>query len=186
MNTLWQLPAVVLAVLSWLWAPPAGLAEIAQREAFRRSASPRASASLSNLGLPVDAVPPSAVTMPAAQVPPPSGGTEAVAAETAGASEKKPDPPKDQNWWRNKMSELRAALEKDQLAAEALQSRINALQADAVNLDDPIRQTKARMDLVRALEELDKTRKQIEADSRAVSALQDEARRLNIPAGWIR
>ncbi|HXT72076.1 MAG TPA: hypothetical protein VN700_20140 [Vicinamibacterales bacterium] len=187
MNILWQMPAVVLAVLAWLSSPTTGLVDIAQREAFRRAAMPKAQASLSNLGLPSDAVPSSAVSMPPSEVKP-AGDPAAKPADAAAVPEKpeKKDPPREESWWRNKMNELRAAAEKDQLSADALQSRINALKTDSVNIDDPIKQTKARMDLVKAMDEFDKTKKQVEADNRAVAALQEDARRFNIPPGWIR
>jgi hypothetical protein len=183
MNSLWQLPAIVTALLAWLSAPPAGLADIAQREAFRRSVTQKSTATLSNLGLPGEVVPPSAVSMPPAETVPPPDDPEVKAAE---AAPPKAEAPRDEKWWRDKMNELRSALDKDQFAAEALQTRINVLQADAVNLDDPIKQTKARMDLVRSLDELEKLKKQIASDNGAIAALQDEARRQNIPAGWIR
>ena len=188
MNVLWQMPAIIVAVLSWLSAPPSGLADIAQREAFRRSATQRAQASLSNLGLQNEGVPNSAVSMPAPAAPPAGDPTVKPADAAAPAAEKaeKKDPPRDEAWWRNKINELRAVLDKDQLSADALQSRINALQSDSVNLDDPIKQTRARMDLVRSMDELDKTKKQIEADRAAISDLHGEARRLSVPAGWIR
>lgn len=182
MNSLWQVPAVVLVVLSWLSAPPAGLADVAQREALRRSATQKSQASLTNLGMPLEAVPASAVSMPPTETPPPVADSS----KPAGATATKPDPPRDENWWRKKMAELRSFVDRDQLAADVLQSRINALNAAVVNTDDPMKQTKARMDLVKALDDLEKTSKQIEADRRAIVDLQDEARRLSIPAGWLR
>lgn len=183
MNSLWQVPAVVLVVLSWLSAPPAGLADVAQREVLRRNATQKSQASLTNLGMPLEAVPPSAVSMPPTETAPPVADPAARPAEAAAA---KPDPPRDEKWWRSKMADLRGIVDRDQSAADALQSRINKLQADAVNIDDPIKQTKARMDLVKSLDELEKARKQVDADRRAIVDLQDEARRLNIPAGWLR
>ena len=183
MNSLWQAPAVLLVVLSWLSAPPAGLADVAQREALRRSATQKSQASLTNLGMPVEAVPASAVSMPPTETPPAVADPAAKPAEAAAT---KQDPPRDETWWRSKMAELRSTVDRDQLAADVLQSRINTLQADSVNIDDPIKQTKARMDLVKALDDLEKTKKQIDADRRAIVDLQAEARRLSIPAGWLR
>lgn len=190
MNILWEMPAVVLTVIAWLTAPPAGLADIAQREALRRAATPKAQASLSNAGLPVVDVPASAVTIAA---PPDStgaaGSDETTKPETESKPETgaaKPEPGRDEKWWRSRMDELRATLDKDQLSADAMQTRINVLQADSVNIDDPIKQTKARMDLIRAIDELDKIRKALEADRKAIADLQSEARRLSVPPGWIR
>jgi septal ring factor EnvC (AmiA/AmiB activator) len=184
MSSLWQMPAVIVFLAAWLASPPAGLADVAQREAFRRLATQKSQATLTNLGLPAEAVPPAAVSMPST-APPPSTDP-AVKAAGAAAPDAKPDPKRDEGWWRGKMTELRNAAAKDQLAADTLQTRINRLQADAANLDDPLKQTKARMDLVTAMDQLDKMKAQIDADHRAISALQEEARRLSVPAGWIR
>ena len=185
MNSLWQMPAVLVFLASWLASPPTGLADVAQREAFRRLGTQKSQATLTNLGLPQESVPPAAVSMPSAPAPAAPADPAAKPTEPA-ATGGKTDPPRDESWWRGKMSELRAAEEKDRLSADALQTRINRLQADSVNIDDPIKQTKARMDLVSALELLDKMKAQLEADRRAISDLQEDARRRNIPAGWIR
>lgn len=183
MNAIWQAPAVVLALLAWLTSPSAGLADIAQREALRRQATPRSQASLTNLGMPPEPVPVSAVSLPPTEVPP---ATEARPPAAGAAAATPPEPVRDETWWRTKMAEARTTVERGELAAQALQSRINALQADAVNIDDPIRQARARIDLQRALEELDRTTKQLDVDRKTIQALQQEARRLNVPAGWIR
>jgi hypothetical protein len=42
------------------------------------------------------------------------------------------------------------------------------------------------MDAIRAMDELEKIKKAIEADQKAIADLQSEARRLNVPPGWIR
>jgi len=185
MNSLWQTPAVVLALLSWLSSPADGLGDIAQREAFRRQATQRSSSSLTNLNGAPSEIPPAAVTLgPAEAVPADAGGKAVEAGKPSDPS--KDEKPKDENWWRTKMADARTALDRDQLSADALQSRINALKNDSVNLDDPIKQARARQDLGRALDELDRVTKQIDADRKSITALQDEARRANVPAGWIR
>jgi predicted nucleic acid-binding Zn-ribbon protein len=116
---------------------------------------------------------------------PPATDAAAKPADAA-APGAKPDPKRDEGWWRAKMTELRTAAEKDQQSVDQLQTRINRLQADSVNIDDPLKQTKARMDLVTAMDQLDKMKAQVDADRRAISALQEEARRLSVPAGWVR
>ena len=198
MNSLWQIPAVVVAVLSWLNAPSAGLADIAQREAFRREATQKSKASLTNLGVPPEAVPGSAVWMPPPDAPPTDPNAATAASATAKPGEaakqakdeskqpKEESKPKDEAWWRTRMTEVRTVVERGQMTADALQSRINALKADAVNIDDPFKQTRVRLDLVKGIEELERVNKQLETDRKAMAALQDEARRQNVPPGWIR
>lgn len=186
MNALWQTPAVIFVLLSWLNAPPAGLADIAAREALRREATPKSRATLTNFGLPPEEVPVSAVTMPPPPDAPPTDPKSAATPADKDQEKDKKAPPRDQQWWRTTMADARTAVDRGQIAVDALQARVNALQADAVNIDDPIRQARARMDLQTTLGELDRVKKQLDTDRKAIAALQDEARRLNVPAGWIR
>jgi hypothetical protein len=179
MNPLWQSSVVILAILSWLAAPPQSLAEVSAREAFRRSTAPKTKVVLTNAGLPPSAlVNGAAVTPPAAE--PASDGTSAKPA--AGAPTEKHD----ETWWRKRMAGAREQLKNDQQAAEDLQTRINALQRDSVNRDNPQQAAKLREDLQKAITTLDATKAQIEVDQKAIVGIQDEARRADVPAGWVR
>src|SRR5262245_40003450 len=55
MNSLWQAPAVVVALLTWLNATPTSLADAAQREALRRQITPKPTRQLTNFNLPPSA-----------------------------------------------------------------------------------------------------------------------------------
>ena len=70
--------------------------------------------------------------------------------------------------------------------AEAMQSHVNALQNDVVNRDDPAQQALLRQRLATALGELERLKDQIAADRKTILEIQDEARRLGVPAEWIR
>jgi hypothetical protein len=70
--------------------------------------------------------------------------------------------------------------------ADALQVKINSLQRDAVNLDDPLAQTRARLELNKSITELGRVKDQVKAGQQQLADIQAEARRLNIPAGWVR
>jgi hypothetical protein len=181
---MWQVPSAVLAVVAWLTAPPTSLGDIAQREAVRRLAAPKATVTLSNIGLPTEPEPASSVTLP----PPPVADPDVAAP---------PDPPvppgadakeekKDEKWWRERVASAREAIDQGVAAVMTIQTRINKLESDAVNLDDPAQQARARTELAEAIVELRKTNEKIEADRRALAAIQGEARRLNVPAGWVR
>ena len=184
MNALFQAPSVMIVLLAWLNAPPSGLADIAQRETLRRQATQKSHASLTNLGVPEETVPVAAVTMPPPADTAPPADPGAKPAKPAG--DKPTEPVRDEAWWRKKMDDARAAVDRGVKGAQALQTRINQQQADAVNIDDPIKQTQARLNVVKSLEELEKLNKQIEADRKVIADLQDEARRQNVPPGWIR
>jgi hypothetical protein len=88
--------------------------------------------------------------------------------------------------WRQRMGLLRDQFERDTVIADALQSRINALTTDFVNRDDPAQRAVIEADRIRARAELDRTRMAIDADVTAIQALEEEARRAGVPAGWLR
>jgi hypothetical protein len=165
-NALFQSPIVIVVLTSWLAAPPKTLAEAAHKEALRRKATPVSRTTLSNIGQPRE-IP------AAAAVPPPAAGDAA-------------KPKKDEQWWRKRVTEATQALDRSRVLADALQSKINALQRDVVNIDNPVWRNKAKEDLTRSLAELEKARKQIEADQLAIDNIRDEARKENVPAGWVR
>ena len=133
---------------------------------------------LTNAGLPQ-----SALVSGAAVTPPPAATTDAAApAKPEGPATEKHD----ETWWRKRMSSAREQLRINQQSAEDLQTRINALQRDVVNRDNPQQAAKLREDLQKAITTLDATKVQIEADQKAIVAIQDEARRADVPAGWVR
>lgn len=177
MSALWQNPAIVMALLAWLAAPPATIGDAARREALRRQATPASVASFTNIGQPEPAPPPSIVTAPegaVAQTPPPEPPPTA------------PEERHDEKWWRARIAAARSSLERDQVLADGMQSRINALQTDVVFRDDPVQQAELRRQLGKALGELERLKTQIEADQKAIVDIQEEARRKDVPPGWIR
>jgi hypothetical protein len=184
MSAFWKTPIVVLAIMSWMAAPPKSLGEAAQREAFRRQLTGKPHATLTNIGQPLE-IP----LVPS--VAPPAAGDDATA-QAAGADKAPPKPGadqapvKDEKWWRDKIGTANDTLKRDQMMGEALQSKINSLRRDSVNFDDPNKQRKAREELQAALTELDRNQKIVTEDQKAVSAIQDDARRANVPASWIR
>jgi len=93
---------------------------------------------------------------------------------------------KDQAYWSGRMKELKTQLERDQEFAEALQSRINGLTADFSARDDPAQRDVIGRDRQKAIDELDRVRKAIQTDQKAVADFQEEARRASVPSGWLR
>ena len=181
MTSLFEMPVVVLAVLAWLSSPPGSLAEAARREAIRRQIVPRSTASLNNVGQPPETgAPAAAVTLP----PRPDEPPPAAAAKVEPPAQL--EPPRDEKWWRGRMAAARSTLERDEFLAASVQTRINSLQADVVNRDDPAQQAMLRQQLGKALNELERLQKQIEADRKAIADIQVEARRAAVPPGWIR
>jgi len=93
---------------------------------------------------------------------------------------------KDQDYWAERMASLREQLDRDETYLSALQNRIDSLTTDFVNRDDPAQQARIRTDRDRALAELDRLKKVVEEDRRAIPALEEEARREGVPPGWLR
>jgi hypothetical protein len=198
MNSLWQAATAVVALLSWLAAPPTSLAEVAQKEAVRRQMTAKSVATYSNDSLPA-AEPGDSVSIPggafaAARIdtaPPPDDDDAPKPTAVASSVAPAPEPAAaesvvDEQGWRERMRAARQTLDSDQQLAEGMQSRASALQTDVTNRDDPAQQAALRTQLQRALVELDRLKKQIEIDKKAIEKVQDDARRKGVPPGWVR
>jgi hypothetical protein len=188
--TMWQIPAIVLALLTWLLSPPTGLADVARREALRRQLTPKPTRSLTNLDvaslpprpLPTVPAPPVEVAIPGTA----SSAAEAPKKEEASKKEGESAETHDEAWWRGRMTAARASLERNQLLFDALQSRINSLTADASARDDPAQRALLYEQRTRALAELDAMRELINSDKKAIEQIQEDVRKQGVPAGWIR
>ena len=96
------------------------------------------------------------------------------------------EPVKDQKYWSDRQRALQDALSRDQTYSDALQSRINALSRDFVNEADPVKQRIIGADRQKALDELDRLKKQVVDDKKALADFEEEARRAGVPPGWLR
>jgi hypothetical protein len=92
----------------------------------------------------------------------------------------------DENWWRARAAQARDALDRDRLLADALQSRVNAMTVDWSARDDPAERQTLWDQRQRAIDELAKMTRQIDADQTAIEVMDEEARREGVPAGWLR
>jgi hypothetical protein len=101
------------------------------------------------------------------------------------ADDKKPDE-SGQPYWSKRFRALRETLQRDQVYADALQSRINALTTDFVNRDDPAQRAQIASQRETSVNELNRLKKQIEDDKKTISDAEEEARKSGVPAGWLR
>lgn len=163
-----------------LWAQPS-LADVARQEEDRRKNVKGAGKVYTNKDL--GTVPP-AVVSPPADPNKPAAAASAKPAEPAKAEDK--GPVKDQAYWSGRMKELRTQLDRDQTYADALQTRVNSLTADFVNLDDPAQRSVVERDRQRAVAELDRLKKAVVDGTKAIADLEEEARRAGVPPGWLR
>lgn len=118
------------------------------------------------------------------QVPPSASGVQQPtdAAKAAAAD----DPKKDEAYWKGRLDKARGDRERAQTFADALQSRINALTTDFSARSDPAQRSVIGSDRQKALAELDRVKKEIEANTKAIADTQEEARKAGVPAGWVR
>jgi hypothetical protein len=195
---------VVLALLGGAAAPVVGqsLAEIARREEERRKAAAKdpklakpkvytnddvgnVPAPLAPASVAEDGAKPAAAAVKPADGTAPAEASPATAADAA-AAPAAPGSVKDQAYWSGRATEMRARLDRDRTYVDALQSRINALTTDFVNTDDPARRGQIEADRRRALDELDRLKKSIEDQQKAIAGFEEEARREGVSAGWLR
>ncbi len=94
--------------------------------------------------------------------------------------------PTNEEGWRARVGSLKEGLARNQVLADALQSRIDALLTDFVNRDDPAQRAVVEANRIKALAELDRVRMGIKDGQKAVADLEEQARRAGVPPGWLR
>ncbi len=181
-----HIPALLtIAAIGLGRAPVAGqtLADVAKKEEERRKTAKPADKTYTNKDL--GTLPPGTPSPTPAK---PAASTDAAAKETGkpAEQEKEKEPVKDQAYWAGRMKELQTQLQRDQTYVDALQTRVNSLATDFVNRDDPAQRAVLAKERQKALGELDRLKKQIEATNKAIADLEEEARRANVPPGWLR
>jgi hypothetical protein len=95
-------------------------------------------------------------------------------------------PARDQAYWRQRITAARNDLQRSRMFAEALQSRINALTTDFINRDDPAQRARIAEERDKAIDELERVNGEIQAQTRAIAEIEEEARREGVPPGWLR
>jgi hypothetical protein len=159
--------------------------EEARRKAIKEPAKVYTNDNLRGSDLPAPA--PAAATPQTPAAPAPASVQPPVAAQVPGtAPAGAPGEVRDEKYWRGRVDAARTALTRAQTFQEALQSRINALSADFVNRDDPAQRNVIAAERQKALAELDRVKQEIADGQKAIAAVQEEARRANVPAGWVR
>lgn len=185
----------LLAVVLVALAVPAGaqsLGELAKKEAERRKAQPTVKKvytddDLKKITVPGGTAPAPEPAAKAGDATTPAGDATADAAKTAATDKaEEKDKPAGEAEWRGKMTTARENLRRSEMFAEALQSRINALTTDFTARDDPYQRAQIADDRQKALAELEQVKKDIVNGKKAINDIEEEARRANVPPGWIR
>jgi hypothetical protein len=172
------LPALVLP-------EPPSLAEIARLEAERRRALRGGGKSKvysdkdlkqAGPGAPTPApgsAAPAPSTTPVPDAPTPAGGQLESTAQGEAA-------------WRKRMTDTREELRRNEVFAEALQTRVTALTNDFVGRDDPLLRSKVGEDRQKAIAELDRVKSEIARGKQAILDIEEDARKAGVPPGWVR
>lgn len=170
------LAAVLLAPVRAFAQQSPTLGELARKEEERRKALKAVPGKvLTNKDLP----------RAAAAAPPPAA--EAAAQPQAEPAPDKPEePPKDEAWWRQRMTQAREELRRNEMFVDALQTRINSLTNDFSSRDDPYQRAKVAEDRSKAIVEMERVKADIETGRKKVADIEEEARRAGVPPGWLR
>ena len=164
------------------------LAEVARQEEARRKSVKKATKVFTNSSLATaeaPSTPPSTPSMAAAS----SNTTPATKEPTIPGGKAEPVSPgakQDQAYWQGRISKARTDLSRSQMFADSLQTKINSLRTDFTNRDNRVEREKIQQDLNTALAELERLKKEIDTQQKAITAIEDEARRANVPVGWLR
>jgi hypothetical protein len=187
-----HLTAVVLAAalmvpaITFAQAPPKSLGEIARAEAERRKALTAPAKVYTKDDLPKSArVPATAPGAAPASKPADQQPATPVAgeAEKDGKTEK---PERDEEWWRGRLAQVREAIRRNQMFAQALQTRINSLAADFTSRDDPLQRAQIADDRNKALAELEMLATEAKTLQQQIADIEAEAHRAGVPPGWLR
>jgi hypothetical protein len=175
---------LVLAAQSGVLAqsqPP--LAEVARREAERRKAVVTPAKVYTNADV-------GRAPLTTGSVVAPAPDADAAKAAESGARPGEPaqpqEPPKDEAYWRARITEARQRLERNQMFLEALQSRVNALTNDFASRDDPAQRALIGADRVKALAEMERVKTENSQLAKAIADIEEEARQASVPPGWLR
>jgi hypothetical protein len=174
------------------------LADVARAEEARRKAVKGQAKIYTNdtlRGADGGAAPPPPASAPAlstpsvpatAATPAPGGASQPGASAGSKPAPAAADTAKGEKYWRDRVAGARDVLSRSQTFADALQSQINALYTEFVNMDDPLRRSVIEQKRLAAIAEQDRVKADIVKQTKAIADIEDEARRASVPAGWLR
>ena len=162
------------------------LAEVSRQEQERRKSVKTSEKVYTNADLDADArltttASPTAADAPSTTTKAPEG-TDTQDGGEAGSEE----PRKDEGYWRTRITEARTQLARNQLLADALESRDNSLWTEFTARDDPAQRAEIGRDRQAAQAEMERVRADIERLTREIADIKEEARRAGVPPGWLR
>ena len=166
------------------------LAEVARKEEERRKSAKKATRVITNANLGADEV-----NLPPKSMPSFAGSSNATPSNTSPGAPTIPGGKvegapaaggKDQAFWQNRLKAAMDDLNRTQMFAGSLQTKINSLRTDFVNRDNRVEREKIQQELNASLAELERLNKEVNEKRKAVAAVEEEARKAGVPPGWMR
>jgi hypothetical protein len=177
---------VVAAIAAPALASGQGLADLAKKEEARRKTVKPARKVYSNDDLKTDGTSAAPATAAGTNAPAPSSQVPSTTQPAGKPEDAAPSEAKDQAYWSNRVRTARAGLDRSRIFADALQSRINALNNDFVNRDDPAQRAQIELERQRAVGELERVKREIADQAKVIADIEEEARKAGVPPGWLR
>jgi hypothetical protein len=186
------LPALLIPCFAVPVAGGQSLGDVARAEAERRAKVTPSGRKLTDKDLP-----PSSAASPAAPAPAPEPqvGEGDSRAETAQAPESEPDATNtpvqarekhDEPYWRRRFAKTRQAVARAEQDATAVQSRLDALDAELETNPSAVRSNAIRQERNGVIADIRRLARDA-TDLRAeLTALEERARQLNVPVDWTR
>ena len=84
------------------------------------------------------------------------------------------------------MAEAREELRRNEVFVGALQTRVNTLNRDFANRDNPAQRRGLADDRSEAMGELTRVKGEVERAKKQIADIEEEARKSGVPPGWLR
>jgi hypothetical protein len=162
---------------------------VARKEAERRKALPPSGKVYTNKDLPPSALKPAPATGAGTETTIPLDPVAAATGDKPAESKPEADAKggeRNEAWWKARMLGAQEGLRRNEMFAQALQTRINALTTDFTNRDNPAERAQIGRDRVDALAELAKVKQDIERGKKEIFDIEEDARKSSVPPGWLR
>lgn len=160
------------------FASAQGLGDLAKKEQKRRAGVTTPGKVYTGKDLPPSAQKPA--PPPAAPAAPDNTASEQAAPPPAAQEEK------NEAWWRARIGKVREQVRRDEAFQEALQSRLNALNADYLRNSSPSQRARITEDRNKAIAEMERLVADIAQGKQQITEIEEEARREGVPPGWLR
>ena len=172
--------AVLITLTLGARASAQSLADVAKAEEARRKTIKPGAKIYTNEDL-GGALPASAAPADAA-----SASNAAKPADAKPEDQKTVDPTKTEKYWKDRASAIQETLKRLKLVQDALQTQVSGLNAEYLSMDDPGHRGLLEARMHRATLELQRVQEDIDKQTKAAADLREEARKSDIPAGWVR